>query len=67
MKVDAIWDRDGRDGWKYRIPGIQGFVTPSRKTTSIVSSDAALAREIEAVAFAMGVKLPQKWELTVRR
>ena len=67
MKVDAIWDRDGRDGWKYRIPGIQGFVAPMRKTTSVVSSNEALVREVQNVAFAVGVKLPTNWELTVRR
>jgi hypothetical protein len=67
MTVDAVWDRYGRDGWKYRIPGVQGFLTPMRKSTSIVSSDAALVREAQTVAFAAGVKLPQNWNLTIRR
>jgi hypothetical protein len=67
MKVDAIWDDEKGGGWKYKVPGVQGFLTPLRKSTSIVSSNEALVREAQAVAFAAGVKLPTNWELTVRR
>jgi hypothetical protein len=67
MKVDAIWDDGHGRGWKYKVPGVQGFLTPMRKSTSIVSSNEALVREVQRVAFAAGVRLPTTWELTVRR
>jgi hypothetical protein len=66
MTVEAVYDRNGRSGWKYRLPRA-GFVTPSVKRTSIVSSNAALIREVKELAFAVGVKLPDRWELLVRR
>jgi hypothetical protein len=67
MKVDAIWDDGYGRGWKYKVPGVQGFLAPMRKSTSIVSSNDALVQEAQAVAFAAGVKLPTNWELTVKR
>jgi hypothetical protein len=66
MTVEAIYEERER-GWKYKIPGVTGFVAPSRVSTSIVSSDAALVREVKAIAFATGVKLPSNWDLVVRR
>lgn len=67
MNVDAIWDDGHGGGWKYKVPGVQGFLTPMRRSTSIVSSNEALVREAQTVAFAAGVKLPEKWQLTITR
>jgi hypothetical protein len=64
ITVEAIEDRGG---FKYRIPGVQGFVTPSRKTASMLSSTPVIVREVKAVAFAVGVRLPSRWELMVKR
>ena len=66
-KVEAIWDDGKSQGWRYKLPGVAGFVTPARKSTSIISSNAALAREVQEVAFAVGVKLPPTWDLMVKR
>lgn len=66
VTVEAIYDDRGARGWKYKLPRA-GFVTPSRKSTSILSSDASLVREVKELAFAVGVKLPERWELVVRR
>lgn len=66
MTVEAVYGQRERR-WKYKIPGLAGFVTPSRVSASIVSSNAALVREVKEVAFATGVKLPSRWELSVRR
>lgn len=69
--VEAVWDngadRDVARGWKYKLPGVQGFVTPARKATSIVSPNAAIVREVKEIAFALNVKLPERWELMMRR
>lgn len=63
--VEAVWD-DRLRGFKYKLPRA-GFVTPSRKATSIVSSNATIIREVKEVAFAVGVKLPPTWALRVTR
>lgn len=65
MTVEAIGDQRG--GFKYKIPGVQGFVTPARKTASIMSPTYKIAREVKELAFALKVKLPESWELVVRR
>ena len=66
MTVEARWQERERR-WAYRIPGVAGFVTPDRPRTSIVSSDAALAKEVQAIAPRVGVRLPSSFELVVRR
>jgi len=65
MTVEAIWDRR-LGGFKYKLPRA-GFVTPSRRATSIVSSNDAIIREVKDVAFSVGVQLPATWTLTVMR
>ncbi len=65
MTVLAVWD-DRLHGFKYKLPRA-GFVTPAFKRTSIVSSNAAIIREIKDVAFAAGVKLPAQWGLEIVR
>jgi hypothetical protein len=65
MTIEAVWDSRLR-GFKYKLPRA-GFVTPSVKRTSIVSPNAAIIREVKAVAFAVGVRLPSQWELSVTR
>lgn len=67
MTVEALWDDRGQGRWKYKIPGLAGFVTSDRATTSILSSTPVLIREVKAIAFSVGVKLPDKWELSIRR
>lgn len=66
MTVEAVWD-SRLDRFKYRLPGRAGFVAPDTKRTSIISSNAAIIREVKAVAFSTGVKLPTSWELSVTR
>ena len=63
--VEAIADERG--GFKYRLPGVQGYVTPMRKAASVVSPNTAIVREVKDLAFALQVKLPERWELVVRR
>lgn len=65
LTVDAIWD-DRLRRFKYRIPGV-GFAVARQVRTSIVSSNAALAREAKSVAGLVGVRLPAEFELLVRR
>lgn len=67
MTIEAVWDDRGQGRWKYKIPGLAGFVTSDRVATSILSSTPVLIREVKDIAFATGVKLPDKWELTIRR
>lgn len=67
MEVIAEWEDRGKGGWKYKLPGVQGFVRPDRRVTSIVSSSSALIREVKEVAFALHVRLPKLWDLVVRR
>jgi hypothetical protein len=65
LTVDAIWD-DRLRRFKYRLPGV-GFAVAERGRTSIVSDNAALAREARLVAGIMRVRLPERFELLVRR
>lgn len=66
MTVEARWrEREGR--WEYHIPGLQGFVTPSRPRASIISSPEVMAREVKELASATGVRLPASWELDIHR
>ena len=65
MTVEAIGDQRG--GFKYKIPGVQGFVTPARKTASILSPDTQIIREVKELAFALKVPLPREWDLVVKR
>ena len=67
MEVIAEWEDRGKGGWKYKFPGVQGFVRPDRRATSIVSSSSALIQEVNEVAFALRVQLPKRWALVVRR
>jgi len=67
MELIAEWEDRGKGGWRYKLPGVQGFVRPNRRTTSIVSSSSQLIREVKEIAFALGVQLPLRWELVVRR
>ncbi len=67
MTVDAVWDRSNGGGWSYRFPGLPYNLTPSRRRTSIVSSNSALVAEAKRVAAAAGVRLPSRWELLVKR
>ena len=55
LTVGATWDRYDGGGWRYKIPGVPYTLVPSRKHTSIVSSNAALAQEAKAMAAAVGV------------
>ena len=66
MTIEATWD-DRMRRFRYRIPGVAGFVTSHRVSTSILSSTPTLVREVTEIAFATGVKLPDRWELSVRR
>jgi len=66
MTVEANW-RERERRWEYHIPGVQGFVTPDRPRTSIVSSSVALAREVRAIAPRIGVRLPSSFSLVIRR
>ena len=66
VKIEATWD-DRLRRFKYHIPGVAGFVTSDRATTSILSSTPALVREVKAIASSSGVKLPDQWELSIRR
>ena len=66
MTIEAVWD-DRLRGFKYHLPPRAGFVTPAIKRTSVISSNAAIIREVKEVAFAVGVKLPSQWELSVTR
>ena len=66
MTIEVVWD-DRLRGFKYKLPSRAGFVTPDVKRTSVISSNAAIAREVKEVAFAIGVKLPAQFELSVTR
>ena len=67
MTVEAVWDQRLRR-FKYRLPGRgAGFVTTDRAQASPMSSNAVLAREVKALAFATGVRLPARWDLLVTR
>lgn len=65
LTVDAVWDTRLRR-FKYRIPGV-GFAVAERCHTSIVSSNADLAREARMVANLVGARLPSQFELSVKR
>ena len=67
MTIEAVWDDRGQGKWKYKIPGLAGYVTSDRMRTSILSATPVLIREVKDIAFAAGVKLPDRWELSVRR
>ena len=56
--MEAIADERG--GFKYRLPGVQGYVTPLRKSASVVSPNAAIVREVKDLAFALNVRLPEQ-------
>ena len=65
LNVDAAWD-DQLQRWKYSIPGV-GWSMAERLRTSIVSSNAVLAREARLVASLVGAKLPTEFQLVVTR
>ena len=66
MTVQATYGNyEGRPVWKFRMFGQE--IVPLPQRASIVSSNAVLAREAQRAADTIGVKLPSKWDLVVRR
>lgn len=65
MVIEAEWD-DRLRRFKYKIPGV-GWAVAEKGHSSLVSSNAVLIREAKLVANIVGVRLPDKWELLVRR
>ncbi len=66
MTIQADWDTKSRR-WRYKVPGVSAFLTPSRPRASYLSPTSAMIREVEELAPAVGIRLPQSWELEVRR
>jgi hypothetical protein len=66
MTVVAEWDSKDRR-WRYKVPGVATFLTPSRPRASYLSPTSAMVKEVEEMAPAVGVRLPASWELEVRR
>ncbi len=65
LKVEAEYDNRLRR-FKYKIPGV-GWAVAERGNTSFISSNAVLAKEARTVANIVGARLPEKFELLVRR